>query len=185
MSDEELPFLRAILAALTDHTSRLVYADWLDEHANPLRAEYLRVWIARENAGNPGECTAHQRRMLELVAVLNRHWMNLVGDQVGRVSGHDLTYSASAGSLTDVQLGYGPCVLCGRAEHATGCVSRMPCEACGRVFCWQCADTGVYGSLPDFEKVFVTGMCRRSGFRIGSDSCPFCQKTDWMKAHGG
>jgi len=37
------PFLRAIAAAPDDDTPRLVYADWLDEHGDPARAEFIRV----------------------------------------------------------------------------------------------------------------------------------------------
>src|SRR5262245_41301692 len=48
MSDEAA-FLRAIQAAPTDATAKLVYADWLDEHGEPERAEYLRVLASGEN----------------------------------------------------------------------------------------------------------------------------------------
>jgi uncharacterized protein (TIGR02996 family) len=36
-------FLQAILDAPDDDTPRLVYADWLDEHGDPERAEFIRV----------------------------------------------------------------------------------------------------------------------------------------------
>jgi len=36
-------FLQAILESPDDDTSRLVYADYLDEHGGPDRAEFLRV----------------------------------------------------------------------------------------------------------------------------------------------
>ena len=36
-------FLEAILAAPADDTPRLIYADWLDEHGDPDRAEFIRV----------------------------------------------------------------------------------------------------------------------------------------------
>ncbi len=39
----EMPFLRAVTANLADHTAKLVYADWLDEHNDP-RGEYLRAF---------------------------------------------------------------------------------------------------------------------------------------------
>jgi len=41
MSDEAA-FLRAIQATPTDATAKLVYADWLDEHGEPERAQLLR-----------------------------------------------------------------------------------------------------------------------------------------------
>jgi uncharacterized protein (TIGR02996 family) len=42
MSDEAA-FLRAIQANPTDATAKLVYADWLDEHGESEKAEYLRL----------------------------------------------------------------------------------------------------------------------------------------------
>jgi uncharacterized protein (TIGR02996 family) len=36
-------FLRAIIAAPDDDLPRLVYADFLDEHGDPARAEFIRV----------------------------------------------------------------------------------------------------------------------------------------------
>src|SRR5262249_9709898 len=44
------PFLRAICAAPDDDAPRLVFADWLDENAEPERAEFIRlqVRLARE-----------------------------------------------------------------------------------------------------------------------------------------
>ena len=43
MDDE--PFLRAISAAPDDDAPRLVYADWLDEHGQPDRAEFVRLQV--------------------------------------------------------------------------------------------------------------------------------------------
>jgi uncharacterized protein (TIGR02996 family) len=39
-------FLRAILEAPNDDAPRLIYADWLEEHGDPDRAEFIRVQIA-------------------------------------------------------------------------------------------------------------------------------------------
>jgi uncharacterized protein (TIGR02996 family) len=43
---EQRAFLAAINAAPEDDTSRLVYADWLEEHDQPARAEFIRVQCA-------------------------------------------------------------------------------------------------------------------------------------------
>lgn len=51
MSDEAA-FLQAICANPEDDTARLVFADWLDEHGNADRAEFIRVQI-RMNAISP------------------------------------------------------------------------------------------------------------------------------------
>src|SRR5947209_1070483 len=44
MSPEE-SFLHAVLEAPDDDTPRLVYADWLDDHGEHDRAEFIRVRI--------------------------------------------------------------------------------------------------------------------------------------------
>jgi uncharacterized protein (TIGR02996 family) len=44
MSDEDA-LLAAIAAHPDEDTPRLMYADWLDEHGRPLRAEFIRVQI--------------------------------------------------------------------------------------------------------------------------------------------
>jgi uncharacterized protein (TIGR02996 family) len=43
MTDDELALLRNINANPDDDLPRLVYADWLDEHDRPIRAEFIRV----------------------------------------------------------------------------------------------------------------------------------------------
>ncbi|MBA4190695.1 MAG: hypothetical protein C0467_22145 [Planctomycetaceae bacterium] len=47
---EEAAFLEAMKANPADDTARLVYADWLDEHAEPAKAEYLRLVTALAHA---------------------------------------------------------------------------------------------------------------------------------------
>jgi uncharacterized protein (TIGR02996 family) len=49
MSDEAA-FLDALAANPADDTARLVYADWLDEHGEPAKAEYLRLVVALARA---------------------------------------------------------------------------------------------------------------------------------------
>jgi uncharacterized protein (TIGR02996 family) len=46
-ANETRGFLELILAAPDDDTPRLVFADWLDEHDGPDRAEFIRVQIER------------------------------------------------------------------------------------------------------------------------------------------
>jgi uncharacterized protein (TIGR02996 family) len=50
MSDEECALLAAVAAAPDDDVPRLVYADWLDEHDRPERAEFVRLQIAWHQA---------------------------------------------------------------------------------------------------------------------------------------
>jgi len=42
-TDDQRALWRAIRANPDDDTPRLVYADWLDEHNEPARAEFVRV----------------------------------------------------------------------------------------------------------------------------------------------
>lgn len=41
--DQQEAFLRAIAAAPDDDVTRLVYADWLEEHGELRKAEFLRL----------------------------------------------------------------------------------------------------------------------------------------------
>src|SRR4051812_4968247 len=74
MSEDE-PFLRAILADPEDRASRLVYAAWLDDRADP-RAEYLRLQ-ARVAGMPPGQADLPglRRRLRELQAGLPPWWV--------------------------------------------------------------------------------------------------------------
>jgi uncharacterized protein (TIGR02996 family) len=66
--NQEEAFLQAICEDPDDDTPRLVYADWLDEHGQPERAEFIRVQV--ELARLPRwhrrwqQVLAHQRHLL-------------------------------------------------------------------------------------------------------------------------
>jgi uncharacterized protein (TIGR02996 family) len=51
------PFLAAIRAAPADDLPRLVFADWLDEHGDPDRAEFIRVQCELAKHGRLGAWT--------------------------------------------------------------------------------------------------------------------------------
>lgn len=48
---EREAFLKAIAAVPDDDTARLAFADWLDEHGDPDRAEFVRLQIRRARFG--------------------------------------------------------------------------------------------------------------------------------------
>lgn len=48
MSDDETAFLRAIRANPADPVTRLAFADWLDDHDRPDRAEFVRIQVELE-----------------------------------------------------------------------------------------------------------------------------------------
>src|SRR3954452_928314 len=72
-------FLAAIAAAPDDDLPRLIFADWLDEHGDPDRAEFIRTQIeaARLGRDDPQRAPLEQRAK----ALLDRHrktWLNEV-----------------------------------------------------------------------------------------------------------
>jgi uncharacterized protein (TIGR02996 family) len=71
MSDREA-FVSAIAANPADDLPRLVFADWLDEHGDPERAEFIRTQIRWRYASDDAEKTHLDRRAGEL---LREHWM--------------------------------------------------------------------------------------------------------------
>jgi|GEM_PF-3038115 len=76
---EDEPFLRAMLANPDDHLTRLVYADWLDEHADP-RAEFLRleVRLAETLPDDPAWLNLRQRKQA-MQASLPSWWLATIG----------------------------------------------------------------------------------------------------------
>lgn len=185
MTEEDVPFIRAILASPRDMAPRLAYAHWLDERQDT-RAEYIRSWVAINDPTTPADAHRHHaEHLLKLHGQINRHWTGFIPWRHSPdEEGSETNGPTGNRRNTDAQLQYGPCAICERRANRLDCVSRIPCVRCGRVLCWECADTGVYGSLPDFQH-FVTGGFSVGGCRLGWDSCPFCQRADWMSTHGG
>jgi uncharacterized protein (TIGR02996 family) len=70
----EADFLAAIREEPEDDATRLVYADWLDDHGDP-RAEYLRV----EHAVRVLRAPQHDR-LTVLRSQLDRAWLRAVHD---------------------------------------------------------------------------------------------------------
>jgi uncharacterized protein (TIGR02996 family) len=87
MSDGDA-LLAAIAAHPDDDTPRLVYADWLDEHDDPLRAEFVRVQVAvrrleERPASEQREHVHLWRRQQELLDNHRRDLLGPVADQLG------------------------------------------------------------------------------------------------------
>jgi len=62
-------FLDDIVSHPLEHGPRRVYADWLDEHGDPDRAEFIRLQIDRLEAGTPPRA-----RERELLAANEQRW---------------------------------------------------------------------------------------------------------------
>lgn len=71
--DDHEAFLRAIAADLDDDALRLVYADWLEEHGEAARAEFLRLQSRRLTA--PDQFQAVQARASRLMAAHRAEWL--------------------------------------------------------------------------------------------------------------
>jgi uncharacterized protein (TIGR02996 family) len=56
IESERAAFVRAICAAPTDDNPRLIFADWIDDHGDPGRAELIRVQCALALAPMLGWC---------------------------------------------------------------------------------------------------------------------------------
>ena len=76
--NEDDAFIRAIREQPDDETSRLVYADWLDDRSDP-RAEYLRAeaaWAALQPSDE--QYRPLYRRVSQLAATLDPEWFAAV-----------------------------------------------------------------------------------------------------------
>jgi uncharacterized protein (TIGR02996 family) len=79
---EEAAFLEVLKANPADDVARLVYADWLDEHNEPAKAEYLRlvVALARDGGELIGE-KVESVRLLGLAEGLPVEWRSEAGSR--------------------------------------------------------------------------------------------------------
>ena len=73
------------------------------------------------------------------------------------------------------------CSSCGNTSDDRTIITRAPCEACGRVICWECKRQQEHGSLHDFQSFLIP-----SGFpaiftppeqiRLSTYLCPHCYR---------
>jgi uncharacterized protein (TIGR02996 family) len=88
MSDEEA-LIRAVLAAPGDGTTRLVYADWLEERGDP-RAGYLRLLCSLAEWGSDPYA-----RLQELYPALDTEWVELMHRGISRAGlEHEPAYNS-------------------------------------------------------------------------------------------
>src|SRR5260221_508576 len=77
-------FMEDIIAHPGDDTPRLIYADWLDDHGQEARAEFIRVQIELTRMGDDDERSdGLRRRERELLAAHGKEWLDTawpVGD---------------------------------------------------------------------------------------------------------
>jgi uncharacterized protein (TIGR02996 family) len=87
--DDEAALLTAIAAHPDEDTPRLAYADWLDEHGRPIRAEFIRVQCAVKRLEElpAAEKRPHVPTWQRQNELLERHRHDLLGPLAD-----DLTY---------------------------------------------------------------------------------------------
>ena len=75
MHPDQAALFRAVCETPEADAPRLVYADWLDAHGDPDRAEFIRIQVGREGGTIPADrlAAAHDR-MYELFARGGRAW---------------------------------------------------------------------------------------------------------------
>jgi uncharacterized protein (TIGR02996 family) len=90
MSDTERGLLAAVAAAPADDTPRLVYADWLDEHGQPDRAELIRVECRLEHVPDGSEEFRRlERRAADLYGAHEEEWLGpLAVSDMGEIEWH-------------------------------------------------------------------------------------------------
>lgn len=98
-------FLQAILENPDEDSPRLIYADWLDEHGDPDRAEFIRLQIELAHLPEEDPRRPHlERQEKALLArpgntwagplvALARRWAFLRGSQFGNYEATVLTQS--------------------------------------------------------------------------------------------
>ena len=81
MHSDEI-FLAKLAEEPADDTTRLVYADWLDERGDPhssAKAEFLRLTVQiASTKGRKGWKKARRKRLQELAAALEADWLAVV-----------------------------------------------------------------------------------------------------------
>lgn len=74
MTDDEKSFWDHLLANPDDDTTRLVYADWLDEHDESAKAKYLRLTVAIASTGEDEDIYEPMLSFWELWYDLDPDW---------------------------------------------------------------------------------------------------------------
>jgi uncharacterized protein (TIGR02996 family) len=153
MSSDEQALLNAINAAPADDVPRLVYADWLDEHNRPERAEFIRVQceLAQVRIADPGGREQYDllsHRYQELYAAHCRTWER---EAVVDLPAHrQLSVLFSRGMVGEVS-----CTTKYFLEHGEKVVSQFPLQ-CLRLMRLSEAHARALASFPPFQR--VTGI---------------------------
>src|SRR5262245_36415646 len=111
MSDEDA-FIRAIQSTPDDATTKLVYADWLDERGQTARAAYLRRWAelgdkhGRPVPDNENEEVHPHRAWCDLIHGSVVLWDTPSLLALGRLEGLFRAYSAVNDHSSNIQYSF-------------------------------------------------------------------------------
>lgn len=107
MTDDERTFLHSIAADAADDLPRLVYADWLEEHDQQVRAEFIRAQIdvAKLERGPRAAMNRHVDVWKRQQELLDGHLPELLGPLAGLWSGQPPIFER--GFLKRVELDWG------------------------------------------------------------------------------
>jgi uncharacterized protein (TIGR02996 family) len=100
-TDEQRALWSAIRANPDDDTPRLVYADWLQEHGDEARAEFIRVQIEQNGLFSPSTlCPDPNDRTLtkreaKLLRLYREGWLRTIFEQFETAAQYDWSYSRS------------------------------------------------------------------------------------------
>jgi uncharacterized protein (TIGR02996 family) len=81
VSSEEVAFLTALKANPADDVARLVYADWLDDHDEPIKAEYLRFVAAIAQQDNCPSTSQEAMQLVRLAENTPAKWREQAGSR--------------------------------------------------------------------------------------------------------
>lgn len=81
MTEDELAFIREIAMKPDDVTTRLIYADWLDEHNDP-RGEHIRLECAAARSPDSEEAFALRAMSYQLQQEYRHEWVQALGPGV-------------------------------------------------------------------------------------------------------
>src|SRR5260221_631255 len=112
---DDATFLAAILAAPDDDGPRLVYADWLEEHGDTERSEFIRVQI--ELAHTPveeGRAGILRRREAELLRQHRDDWLKPLTDRLAAERGAELPWPQPVEAIQSLFEMFSPSVPIGQ-----------------------------------------------------------------------
>jgi uncharacterized protein (TIGR02996 family) len=186
---EQQAFIETILAAPADDAPRLVYADWLEEHGDGARAEFIRVQCrvvgmeppSGSFTGEPGraEFDRLRRREQELLDAHAHVWLSdlppgmrpLLPDAVYRTFRRGFVESVTCTAAG--WLAHGPAVVAAQPVARVALGDRRPYHAAGtggrRSFAWY-LDTSRDTGVPDDATLPAELFEALAGGRRGGDT---------------